>query len=208
MRSLWNRLSKDWRKNVVLNYKNVHPTAQVHPTAVVEGSIIGPHAEIGAHCVVRYSYIGENVTLHDGAKVEFSVVGNHSWLMHDLVLVRSLTEDHVFLIHGPYQFSYFQSGSSAFATILMDYRPDAKPIQVKTSHGLKNYGGRFLGSVLKEGAKILGGTLLAPGRIVPENTWLGVPSDDIHLIENENLPQDRALAPEETKRRSYESIAE
>lgn len=171
-----------FKKKASILYRNIHPTADVHPTAVIEGSTIGPGARVGAHCVVRYSVIGESARLHDGAKVEFSVVGRHSWLMHDLVLYRSLVEDQVFLIHGPYQFSYFQSSSAAFATIMMDYRPDGSPIKVKTEQGLKSYYGPFLGSVLQSGSKTLGGSLLAPGRIVPGNTWLSCSPDAIHFV--------------------------
>ena len=134
--------------------------------------------------------------LHDGAKVEFSVVGNGSWLMHDLVLYRSYAEESVFLIHGPYQFSSFQSGSGAFATIMMDYRPDRKPIRVKTPKGIRNYLGPFLGSVLKPGAKTFGGSLVAPGRIIPSETWLACEAKSVHTLEPEkSLPIKKTISP-------------
>jgi NDP-sugar pyrophosphorylase family protein len=171
---------------------------------VVEGSVIGRGARVGAHCVVRYSVIGERARLHDGAKVELSVVGAGAWLMHDLVLYRSVAEAGAFLIHGPYQFSYFQRGSGAFATIMMDYRPDARPIQVKTAHGLKPYGGRFLGSVVGEGAKTLGGSMLAPGRIVPPETWLAADPQQIHVMEDAEPPTRRPLPPRALARKGTE----
>jgi hypothetical protein len=154
---------------LALGFTQIHSTADVHPTAVIEGSVIEAGARIGAHCVVRFSHIGKNVRLHDGAKAELSYVGDNSWLMHDLVLYRSYTEDNVFLIHGPYQFSGFQQSSAAFGTIMMDYRPDNKPIR-------KNYHGRFLGSILKPGAKTLGGSQVAPGQIINSNSWILPPS--------------------------------
>ena len=58
--------------------------------------------------------------------------------------------------------------SSAFATILMDYRPDGRPIRVENKERNMEYRGRFLGSILKTKSKTLGGVLLAPGSIVPE----------------------------------------
>ncbi|NBX75855.1 MAG: hypothetical protein EBQ92_04830 [Proteobacteria bacterium] len=180
MRSLLRRTPKKWSRRVALSYRKIHPTAEVHPTAVVEGSIIGPGVQVGAHCVVRFSKLGADTKLYDGAKVEFSVVGSRCWLMHDLVLYRSYVEDDVFLIHGPYQFSGFQNKSSAFATILMDYRPDRKPIRVVTPKGRKEYQGPFLGSILKEGAKTLGGSLIAPGLIIPEDLWLSADSQLVH----------------------------
>ncbi len=182
-------------------YASIDRTAEVHPTAVIEGSVVGPGARVGAHSVVRYSVVGAGARLHDGAKVELSVVGPGAWLMHDLVLYRSVAETGAFLIHGPYQFSYFARDSGAFATIMMDYRPDAKPIQVKTPRGLKPYPGRFLGSVVGERSRTLGGSLLAPGRIVPPDTWLAPDPAGIHLMEDADPPPRRPLPPQAVARR-------
>jgi hypothetical protein len=186
---------RDRRQRVARAYRAIDPTAEVHPTAVVEGAIVGPRARIGAHCVVRYSVVAADARLHDGAKAELSVVGAGAWLMHDLVLYRSVAERGVFLIHGPYQFSYFQQGSGAFATILMDYRPDGRPIQVKSRAGLRPYRGTFLGSVIGEDAKTLGGSRVAPGRIVPANTWLAADPGGLHSLDGDELPALRPVAP-------------
>lgn len=192
---LTKRHVKSKTKRISLAYKNIHPSAQIHPTAVIEGAAIGEGAVIGAHCVVRYSYIGKHAQLKDGAKVEFSIVGDRSCLMHDLVLLRSHVEDDVFLIHGPYQFSLFMSHSAAFATIMMDYRADNKPIKVMTENGLREYQGRFLGAVLKEYAKSLGGSLLAPGMIVPEKTWLSCDLSQVHKNPTNVSEQFKAIPP-------------
>ncbi len=192
LKSPFNRAYKSWPLKVGTAFKEIHPSCEVHPTAVIEGSIIEEGTRIGAHTVVRFSHIGKNVRLHDGAKVELSFVGENSWLMHDLVLYRSYTEDHVFLIHGPYQFSGFQSGSGAFGTIMMDYRPDQKPIR-------KNYRGRFLGSILKPGAKTLGGSLIAPGQIVAANRWLTSEIEQIHSRIDQSLPEFKILPPSLTR---------
>jgi len=192
-KAILSRRRGSWKQRLGLAYTRIHPDADVHPTAVVEGSVIAAGARVGAHCVVRYSHIGERAELSDGAKVEFSVVGPGSWLMHDLVIFRCHVEDEVFLIHGPYQFSCFQSRSAAFATIMMDYRPDAKPIKAMTDSGLREYHGGFLGSVLKEGAKSLGGSLLSPGMIIPGETWLAGDLASIHRPGRLNLPQRQPL---------------
>ncbi len=189
-----------WARRASLAWSRIHRTADVHPTAVIEGSFIGPGARVGAHCVVRHSHIGDGAQLLDGAKVECSVVGAGSWLMHDLVLFRSHVEDQVFLIHGPYQFSCFHSGSAAFATIMMDYRPDAKPIKAMTLSGVRQYRGRFLRALLKERAKSLGGSLLAPGIIVPSETWLAGDMDAIHRPGQVDLPRERAVSPVSERR--------
>lgn len=184
------------RQRVALSYAAIDPTADVHPTAVVEGSVIGPGCRIGAHTVVRFSHLGREVRLHDGAKVEWSVIGDRTWLMHDLVLYRCIAERECFLIHGPYQFSSFQAGSAAFATILMDYRPDGRPIRVLIDGQARDFPGRFLGAVLKPGAKTLGGSLVGPGRTVGEQHWLGTPEGSIHTRDlPTTAPMRRALPP-------------
>ena len=166
--AIFSRRKVSFNQRMSLCWKKIHHNTNIHPTAVIEGSIIGEGCRIGAHCVVRYSVLGDNVQLHDGAKVEYSAVDDNSWLMHDLVLYRSLTESDVFLIHGPYQFSYFQKSSAAFANIMMDYRPDNKAIRINTPQGLQDYQGRFLGALLEEKAKVFGGTLTTPGITIPE----------------------------------------
>ena len=195
VKAVLERRSGNWASRASLAWSQIHRTADVHPTAVIEGSSIGAGARVGAHCVVRHSYIGERAELFDGAKVECSVVGSGSWLMHDLVLIRSHVEDQVFLIHGPYQFSCFHSGSAAFATIMMDYRPDAKAIKAETLSGVREYQGRFLGALLRERAKSLGGSLLAPGIIVPSETWLAVDNTNIHKPGQTDLPTARPVSP-------------
>jgi hypothetical protein len=168
-----------FKQSASLVWKQVHSSTNIHPTAVIEGSVIGEGCRIGAHCVVRYSILGKNVQLHDGAKVEYSVIDDNSWLMHDLVLYRSLVESDVFLIHGPYQFSFFQKQSAAFASIMMDYRPDNKSIRINTSQGARDYQGRFLGALLEEKAKVFGGTLTSPGITVPKDKQITSHIDNI-----------------------------
>lgn len=194
-RAAFRRHPRDAKLRAASAWRSIHHTAEVHPTAVVEGSIVGPGARVGAHCTVRFSVIGENARLHDGAKVEFSTVGRGSWLMHDLVLFRCHVEDEVFLIHGPYQFSCFHSRSAAFATILMDWLPNGGAFKVITPGGPREYRGRFLGSVYREGARTLGGSLLAPGRIVPKDTWLAGDPAQVHRRVDASLPQGLPVPP-------------
>jgi len=179
LKTFFSRTPRSVRKRLPLKWNSIHPSANIHSTAVVEGSIIGPGCQVGAHSVIRFSMLGNNVQLRDGAKIEFSVVDDNTWLMHDLVLVSSITEQEVFLINGPYQFSIFQKGSAAFATIMMDYRADGKSHRINTPTGVKNYQGRLLGALLEENAKVLGGTLLAPSVTVPHDTHIAPEIDNI-----------------------------
>lgn len=179
LKAVISRRKLSLNQRISLSWKQIHRSADIHPTAIIEGSVVGEGCRIGAYCVVRYSVLGENVQLHDGAKVEYSAVDDNSWLMHDLVLYRCLVESDVFLIHGPYQFSYFQKESGAFASIMMDYRPDAKPIGINTPDGIRYYQGRFLGALLQEKSKVFGGTLTIPGITIPAGKEITVSSESV-----------------------------
>ena len=78
----------------------------------------------------------------------------------------------------------------------MDYRPDGRPIRVLIDGQVRDFPGRFLGSVLRPGAKTLGGSLIGPGRTVPAGCWLGTPEGSIHVRDAEaDAPCGKALAP-------------
>lgn len=56
------------RKNVV-----IHPPVYIHPTAEVEGAIIGPYVSMGANCRVKNSIIQDSI-LEDEAQVESTIL--------------------------------------------------------------------------------------------------------------------------------------
>jgi glucose-1-phosphate thymidylyltransferase len=53
----------------------VNPPVYVHPSAVVENSIIGPHVSIGANCFVRQSIIRDSI-LEDEARAQSVILEN------------------------------------------------------------------------------------------------------------------------------------
>ena len=70
---------------------------------------------------------------------------------------------------------------------MMDYRPDGKPIKVMTPGGVEPYAGGFVGALMEEGSKVLGGTLLAPGITVPRDTIVGPPRE--HVVRPQTLKE-------------------
>lgn len=56
------------RPGVVIN-----PPVYIHPTAQVEGSIVGPHVSLGANCRVKKSIIQDSI-LEDGAHVDGAIL--------------------------------------------------------------------------------------------------------------------------------------
>ena len=150
----------------------ISPTAEVHPTAVVEGSIIGPKAKIGAYAVVRFSVVGEGAFVDDHAGLKFSTIGDGAYIANNNVLFFSTVYPRAFLISGPYQFCCFGYDTAIMNSIPTDYRLDGKTIKVKTKHGLQDTGLRFAGSIIGHGTRIAAGLIFGPGRAIPKELTL------------------------------------
>ena len=150
----------------------ISPSAEVHPTAVVEGSIIGPKAKIGAYAVVRFSVVGEGAFVDDHAGLKFSTVGDGAYIANNNVLFFSTVYPRAFLISGPYQFCCFGYDTAIMNSIPTDYRLDGKTIKVKTKHGLQDTGLRFAGSIIGHGTRIAAGLIFGPGRAIPKELTL------------------------------------
>ena len=140
---------------------------RIHPTAVVEGAVLGDGVTIGAHAVVRLSHIGDGTIIDDQASVTYSVLGKDNYIANKNHVSFCMTYDGVFLIHGPYQFSVFGKDSSVFATINCDVRMDQRTIRIRGQSGLYDSQQHLLGVAYGHGAKMAGGNIVAPGQIVP-----------------------------------------
>ncbi len=156
--------------------KNCH----IHPSAVVEGCILGDNVTIGANAVVRLSIIGDHTFIGDAAVVNYSVIGNHNYVMTGNHLQFCLTYPSVFTIHGPYQFSVFGKNTAVFATINCDIRLDEKTIAIPTANGIVDSQQHLLGIAYGHDAKVGASNIIAAGRIVPNNAILN-PPDFIRL---------------------------
>jgi NDP-sugar pyrophosphorylase family protein len=151
---------------------------RIHPTAVVEGAVLGDDVVVGAHAVVRLSHIGSGTTIEDQASVAYSVLGKDNFIASQNHVAFCMTYDDVFLIHGPYQFSVFGKGSAVFATINCDVRMDQRTIRIPGQTGLYDSQQHLLGVAYGHGAKMAGGNIVAPGQIVP-NGHTQMPPDFI-----------------------------
>ena len=151
---------------------------RIHPTAVVEGAVIGDGVTIGAHALVRLSHVGAGTVIDDQASVTYSVLGKNNHIANKNHISFCMTYDDVFLIHGPYQFSVFGEGSSVFATINCDVRMDQRTIRIRGPEGLYDSRQHLLGIAYGHGAKMAGGNIVAPGQIVP-NGHTQLPPDFI-----------------------------
>lgn len=140
---------------------------RIHPTAVLEGAVLGDGVTVGAYAIVRLSHVGNGTVIDDQASVTYSVLGKNNHIANKNHVSFCMTYDDVFLIHGPYQFSVFGKGSSVFATINCDVRMDQRTIRIDGQSGLYDSQQHLLGVAYGHGSRMAGGNIVAPGQIVP-----------------------------------------
>jgi carbonic anhydrase/acetyltransferase-like protein (isoleucine patch superfamily) len=141
----------------------------IHPTACLEGAEIGSRVQIGANAVVRMSRVGDGCHIGDGSVVKHSVLGAGSVLYDDLTLGFAVCYPETFLIHGPYHLSLFGRASAMFATILDDFRLDGKHIRLQINGKLVAHPFPFIGSFIGHRTRVAGGSIIAPGRSIPND---------------------------------------
>lgn len=181
---LWlsNRFSKPNGRNTnrVLKYLNKKgKNCSIHPSAIIEASVIGDNVSIGAHCTIRLAHIGSGTTIQDNVSVVQSVIGENNVISHNNHISMSQTFNDVYLIHGPYQFSIFGKSSAVFALINCDIRLDNKNIKIPTDIGVIDSHQPLLGIAFGHRSKVGGGNIIAPGRIVPNDRHINPPESII-----------------------------
>ena len=155
----------------------------IHPSAIVEGSVIGENVRIGAGSVVRLCHIGDDVTISDNVVVANSVLGDKTYISNSNFIELCMTYEEAFMIHGPYQFSIFGKNSASFAVINCDFRLDQENIKVPTNIGVIDSRQPLLGIAYGHGSKVGGGNIIAAGRIVPNNRFVNPPDSIILKFE-------------------------
>lgn len=148
----------------------VDPSAEVHPTARLDGAIIGPKAVVGAGCTIDHSYIGAGARLADFSKVSRSVLNDGIHTLADatfshvvslgegtltnLLLRDVLVGKKVFLTSGVI---FWGEALGAEITVEQD------GVEVPT-------GRRFVGGCVGHGSVLGARTIVGPGRAIPNRT--------------------------------------
>jgi acetyltransferase-like isoleucine patch superfamily enzyme len=148
---------------------------KIHPSAVVEASVLGDDVEIGPGAVVRACFLGHKVkidahanvnqsALGDGAVVSFSTQCNLS-VLYPQALVS---------IHGCQMAVLGRRAAALAGTILMDLRDPYLEEEVRVIHkGQRTSSGRkLLGPCIGHGTILGAGVKLAPGVVVPSGAFV------------------------------------
>jgi acetyltransferase-like isoleucine patch superfamily enzyme len=175
---------------IMRSLNKIGRNCDIHPTAYIEGSIIGEGVSVGAGAVIRESVIGDGVFIGNGVAVEESVIGYRSTILNGHILY-SVLYPGVFSV--TVMISASMLGADTFIgsdAILTDFRFDGKNVTVMKNGSPVDSGNVFLGSCLGHRVRLGSGCIVAPGRAVPCGLQI-VAGKDRTVWENfEEVPSD------------------
>lgn len=173
----------NWIYRGMKRMNKIGKNTNIHPSAIIEGSIIEDNVKVGANSIIRMSHVSAGSYISDNVCVINSVLGRNSFIANSNYINTCLTFEEVFLIHGPYQLSVFGKNSACFAVINCDIRLDQKNIKIQTSKGLIDSRQPLLGIAYGHRAKVGGGNIIAAGRTVPNDVHINPPDNIIMEFE-------------------------
>ena len=162
---------------VFRNLNKAGKNCKIHKSAIVEASVIGSNVTIEAGAIIKASVISDDVHIGNGVIVEESVIGTGCKILHGHILFSVLYPE-TFSVAGFISASL--TGKDVFVganVTLTDFRFDKKNVFVENNGCKEDSGNLFLGSCLGHGVYLGSGTIIAPGRAVPNGLRL-VPAKD------------------------------
>jgi acetyltransferase-like isoleucine patch superfamily enzyme len=163
------RSLNQWKVASKLN--RIGKNCDIHPTAYVEGSVIGDNAIIGAGSVVRECNLAENVTIENNVTLNFGVIGGGSYIGDGSIVRYSVIYPNSYF--GFSTFSCQTLGRNCFigdGVTLTDFRLDGKNITVDKNGKIIDTDNRILGSCIGHESYIAAGSVISPGRAIPNGT--------------------------------------
>ncbi|HVJ90416.1 MAG TPA: hypothetical protein VM580_11490 [Labilithrix sp.] len=151
---------------------SIGKNTRIHPTAILEGCIVGEGVEIGPFAYLRSSVIGDRAVLRERTSVKMSFVGEGAFLMGtDVVNSYIGPETSIFgpmLYNVVYGERGFLSGGSGFSDFILGSGSITTNIDgMDIPSNLK-----FLGSAVGDDCYIGANLIFAPGRTIPDGTRL------------------------------------
>jgi len=147
---------------------HIGKNCDIHPSAYIEGSIIGDNVRVGAETVIRESKIGNNCNIENGVVINFSVLGENCYIGDGAVIRYSVMYPGAFTISSLISCSIL--GRDTFlgdGVTLTDFRFDGQPIKVMKNKTAINTDNTFIGSCLGHRVYLGAGTIVSSGRSVP-----------------------------------------
>lgn len=139
---------------------------KIHPSAVVEASILGNNVEVGPHAIVQACVVDDDAVFQPHSHATMSVIGKGA------VLSKQTWTNLVVLFPGAVQAAHAQMsvfGRDSFVATYSPLQDLSLEGEVKVEAGGKvvSCGSRFMGVCIGHEAKVGGGVFVAHGRAVP-----------------------------------------
>lgn len=140
---------------------------KIHPTAVVEASLLGDGVRIGAHAVVRASVLDDGAVVEDFGLVEMSVLGKGACVTKKAISNFNVMYPGSVLGHAGAQMSLL--GYDAFVSTdsrIFDLKFDGN-VPVEHRGKTVSSGARFLGACVGHRASVGAGVFVQFGKAIP-----------------------------------------
>ena len=144
----------------------------IHPTARIEGSVIGDGARIGAHALVRCSIIGAHATVEERATINYSVMADRTYVSKYTLVYSSATMEEANVGASMQMCLMGRRSATTPRTTPTDVLP-GQTVKVKAGEQVLDSGLVILGPVIGHDCFIGADTYIAPGRSVPNGTKVG-----------------------------------
>lgn len=168
-----------WFYRGLKRLNKIGKNCNIHPSAIIEGSVIGDNVTIGANSIVRLSHLSSNCYVSENVSVINSILHEGTFISNSNYINSCVCLEETFLIHGPYHLSIFGRHSACFAVINCDIRLDQKTIRIPTSTGIMDSAQEIIGIAYGHRSKTGGGNIIAAGRIVPNDLHINPPDNII-----------------------------
>jgi hypothetical protein len=167
------------RWKVLSKLNRIGKRCDIHPTAVVEGSVIGDGVSIGPFARVLFSHLGDGASVMTAGQVEFSVVGARALVSQQTVVRFCVLYPEA--VAGQYLMQQCILGRQAVTTAgayAIDLNFE-QSIRVPLDGKLHDSGTRFLGSAFGHRCRVGTGFWMASGRMVPNGCFLIRDPDEV-----------------------------
>ncbi len=180
---------------VLRKLSKIHPTASVHPSAVIEASYIGPKARVGPNALVRFSHVAEGSWLMPGSQFTFSVAGRRSLITSNSVVNFCVLYPEATAAHPLMQLCLL--GERCITTgggYIIDMRFGEGNVKVLHRGEMMDSGTKFLGACLGHDVVMGTGIWMAHGRAIPNGYHLVKDPSEMLLRVPQGLPTGQPLA--------------
>jgi len=189
-----------WRNRFKFLRKMVRKgkNCKIHPSAYIEGCILGDNVEVGARASVRFSFIGDNVVISDGSTIANTVVGKDAFIREKTLLVSCVIYPEAVVDNLRMQMSVVgrRATISQWFTFV-DAKFEGKIMVDVAGGGRGAIDTNFLGSCAGHEVELVGKNLMHPGRAIPNGYRITMRPDEAIVEVPKGFPERTPLVRDE-----------